>query len=145
MDKILSLYNELNSKGVNFYLWELGEAQAATVELNGQYGVFMDFDNIKNSAEELTLVAHEGGHIVTGSTHYIGSPFEVVEQHENRADKWAIKQLIPKQQFDTVVSDGHTELWDLAEYFGVTEDFMKKAVCWYKYGTLAVDQHMQAK
>ena len=27
----------------------------------------------------------------------------------------------------------------LAEYFGVTEDFRRKAVCWYTYGNLAAE------
>ena len=36
-------------------------------------------------------------------------------------------------------SDGHTEMWDLADYFHVTEDFMRKAVCWYTYGNLATE------
>ena len=30
-------------------------------------------------------------------------------------------------------------LQKIAEYFGVTEDFMRKAVCWYTYGNLATE------
>ena len=28
-----------------------------------------------------------------------------------------------------------------ADYFDVSEDFMKKAVCWYKFGNLDVDSY----
>lgn len=139
MDKVLSLYNDLNSNGVNFYIWDLGEDKAVTIELDGKYSIFMDFDNIHTSAEELVLVAHEGGHITTGATHRLNSPYDLVEKHEHKADKWAVQKLISECALDEAVAKGYTEIWDLAEYFGVTEDFMKKAVCYYTHGNLATE------
>ena len=38
---------------------------------------------------------------------------------------------------DDAVAEGCTELWELAERFGVTEGFMKKAVCLYVHGNVA--------
>lgn len=136
---VVSLYDELNAAGVNFYLWDLGNDKATIIEMNGRYGVFMDFDNIATEAEENVVVAHEGGHAMTGSTHALNSPYDVVEQHENRADKWAITKLIPKIDLDQAVKAGHTEIWDLADLFNVTEPFMRKAAWWYTYGNLAVE------
>jgi len=37
------------------------------------------------------------------------------------------------------VAEGCTELWQLADRFGVTEDFVKKAVCLYVHGNLATE------
>lgn len=139
MEKIISLYNELNRAGVRFYHWNMGEDRAATVELGGQYGVFMDFGNIHSGAEELVVVAHEGGHIATGATHKVNSPFDLVEKHEHKADRWAIEKLIPEEELDEAVAAGCTELWQLAEHFAVTEEFMRKAVCWYVHGTMATE------
>ena len=34
---------------------------------------------------------------------------------------------------------GHTEIWDLADHFGVTEGFMRKVICYYTYGNLATE------
>ena len=137
MDKIIPLYDELNRSGVRFYHWSMDDLAAATIEMDGQYGVFMDFDNIETSAQELVIVAHEGGHISTGATHHLGSPYDLVEKHEYKADKWAIQRLISEEELDQAVADGCTELWQLADHFGVTEPFMKKAVCWYTHGNLA--------
>lgn len=139
MEKIISLYNELNRAGVRFYHWNMGEDRAATVELGGQYGVFMDFGNIHSGAEELVAVAHEGGHIATGATHKVNSPFDLVEKHEHKADRWAIEKLIPEEELDEAVAAGCTEMWQLAEHFAVTEEFMRKAVCWYVHGTMATE------
>lgn len=139
MEKIISLYNELNRAGVRFYHWNMEEDRAATIELGGRYGVFMDFGNIHSSAEELVVVAHEGGHISTGATHKVNSPYDLIEKHEYKADKWAVQKLIPEEELDEAVASGCTELWQLAEHFAVTEEFMRKAVCWYVHGNLAAE------
>ena len=59
------------------------------------------------------------------------------QRHENHADKWAIRALIPVEQLDEAIALGYTELWQLADFFGVTESFMRKAVCLYVHGNLA--------
>ena len=136
---VISLYKEIENMGASFYHWDLSNEQVATIEIGRRYGVFMDFDTIETAAEETVLVAHEGGHISTGSTHQVNSPYEIIKQHENHADKWAIKKLIPKDELDKAVSEGHTEVWDLADYFNVTEEFIRKAVCWYTRGNLSTE------
>ena len=139
MDRLLSLYRKLNSDGVRFYLWPLQEDKAVTMEVGGTYGIFMDFDNIQSSKEETTIVAHEGGHASTGATHKVCSPIDLVEKHEYKAWKWAVKNYITEDELDDAVAIGHTDIYSLAEYFGVTEDFMRKAVCWYTHGNLDTD------
>ena len=141
MNNVLSLYNDLNALGVKFYCWDLDGERAATLEMNGQYGVFMDFSNIRTLAEELVVVAHEGGHICTGATHKVSSPYDLIAKHEYKTNKWAVEKCISEEDIKNAIAKGHTEIWDLAEYFGVTEDFMKMAVCWYKNGNLAVDMY----
>ncbi len=139
MDKLLSLYRELGEAGARFYDWDLQGCKAATIKLGPQYGIFLDLRAIDTRAEELVNLAHEGGHFSTGATHAISSPYDLVEKHEAKAWKWAVNRLIPPEELDRAVSEGHTCLWDLADYFGVTEDFMKKAVCLHTYGNVAAD------
>ena len=139
MEKILTLYDELNSAGVRFYHWDLDDIQACTMEMNGQYGVFMDFGNIHTSAEELVAVAHEGGHVSTGSTHKVSSPYDLVSKHEYKADKWAVQKLISADALDAAVAEGYTDIYSLAEHFNVTVPFMKKAVCLHTHGNLAAN------
>ena len=136
MDRLLVLYQKLNQSGTKFYMWDLKEDKAVTLEVGGAYGIFMDFDNIASSCEEAAVVAHEGGHASTGATHKVCSPFDLVGKHEYKAWKWAVQNYITVEDLDEAVAEGHTELWDLAEYFGVTEEFMRKVVCWYTYGNL---------
>lgn len=139
MENALSLYNELNGAGVRFYHWDLGDECAATVEMGGRYAVFMDFSNIPTAADELVTVAHEGGHVSTGATHKVSSPYDLVAKHEYKADKWAVQRLIPAEALDRAVADGYTDLYALADYFNVTVPFMKKAVCLHTHGNLSAE------
>ena len=136
MDTVLTLYEELNRAGVKCYCWDLGNLPAVLVEMEGQYGLFVDFSNLPTQAEEMVVIAHEAGHVWTGSTHAPASPYDLVAKHEEQADKWAIRRLIPKEELDAAVQAGLKESWELAEHFHVTEDFLKKAVCYYCNGNL---------
>lgn len=139
MEKILTLYDELNRAGVRFYHWDLDEDPACTIEIGGNYGIFMDFHNIHSQAEELVTVAHEGGHVSTGTTHKVSSPYDLIAKHEYKADKWAVRRLISPKALDAAVAEGCADIHSLAEHFCVTESFMKKAVCLYTHGNLSAD------
>ncbi len=139
MENILALYDQLNHAGVRFYHWDLDDGQASTIEMDGNYGIFMDFHNISTQAEELVAVAHEGGHVFTGATHKVSSPYDLIAKHEYKADKWAIQRLITPEALDAAVAEGCTDLHSLAEHFNVTIPFMKKAVCLHTHGNLAAD------
>lgn len=97
----------------------------------------IDQSVMDGDALELVHMAHELGHCETGSFYSIHTAVDCRQRHENKADKWAVKHLIPVEDLDAAVADGHTELWDLAQHFGVTEQFMQKAVCYYVHGNLA--------
>lgn len=138
----MALYQKLNTAGAKFYSWDLQGDKAATVETGGRYGIFMDFSEIENTAEEKAVVAHEGGHFSTGATHKVCSPYDLISKHEHKAWKWAVQNCITEDELDAAVADGYTDIWALAEHFNVPVDFMRMAVCWYTYRNLAVDEYM---
>jgi len=109
LNKALSLYRELHEAGVSCFSWTLGSEKAATIELKGAYALFVDFDNITSAAEEAAVIAHEYGHIATGTTHRVCSPYDLVERHEHRANKWAIEKLLPRDELYALYADGLTQ------------------------------------
>lgn len=109
------------------------------VQTNDGEFVVLDRSLSKGGAASTSHLAHELGHCMTGSFYNAYSPLDIRRKHEYRADKWAVQNLISEVDLDKAVADGNTELWQLAEYFGITEDLMKKAVCYYTYGNLTAD------
>lgn len=106
---------------------------------NGRCYIGIDESVMDGDALERVHMGHELGHCETGSFYSIYTAVDCRQRHENRADKWAIKKLIPVADLDDAVADGCTEIWDLAERFGVTEDFVRKVVCYYVHGNVAAE------
>lgn len=94
---------------------------------------------LESELDEKMKLGHELGHSMTGSFYNESATCDIRRKHENCADKWEIQCFISEEDLDEAIADGYTTIWDLAEYFDVTEDFMRKAVCWYTYGNLATD------
>ena len=44
-----------------------------------------------------------------------------------------------RHNLDDAIALGCTEVWELAERFQVTEDFIRKTVCWYVHGNVAAE------
>lgn len=131
------LYDLAENESVTVATFSLSKREAlSTMDSDGQCYIAIDPHKVASTADEKTKLAHELGHCVTGAFYNVYSPCDSRQRHENRADKWAIKKLIPEDELEEAVSDGYTEIWELADFFNVTEDFMRKAVGWYKFGNL---------
>ena len=106
---------------------------------SGACFVAIDPRRLTGEVDERVKLAHELGHCMTGAFYNCYARLDCRRRQETTADKWAVVQLITAEQLDQAVADGYGTLWELAEYFGVTEAFMQKAVCWYTYGNLAAE------
>lgn len=114
-----------------------------SISIQDSYGDFIliDYSLIGTGLKEKIHLAHEIGHCVKGAFYNAYSSLDVRQKHENRADKWAIEELISREDFHDALEKGYTEIWELAEYFEVTEDFMRKVICWYEHGNLNVNAY----
>ena len=140
MYPVPALYDLANQQNIEVLSYPMAENGSMSVMLEGgRCFVGMDDSVLDGSAQERVHLGHELGHCVTGSFYNRYSPFDLRRRHENRADKWAIRELIPVEALDEAVAQGCCRLCDLAEHFGVTEDFMKKAICLYVHGNLATE------
>lgn len=104
---------------------------------DGQCYIAIDPRRVLNETDERNKLAHEVGHCATGSFYNVHATVDCRQRHENRADKWAIRELIPVDELDEAIAEGDTEFWELAERFGVSEQFIKKAICLYVHGNVA--------
>lgn len=77
---------------------------------------------------KLECFAHELGHCMTGSFYNLYSPFDLRSRHEFRANKWAIKKILPFSALVRAGRSGCRERYEFAEYFGVSEAFIQKAI-----------------
>lgn len=132
MKNLNELYQIAQNENIDVYCLDLLATKSLSMCRNGKSAIAIDPFTLSDSSEEAVLLAHELGHCVTGSFYNLYSDFDIVAKHELRADKWAIKKLIPKDELNDAFAHGIVEPWDLAEYFDVTEEFIRKAVEFYR-------------
>lgn len=137
LQELYSLAAELNI-AVDYFPMRKREA-LAIMDCDGSCAIAIDPHKLQSESDERNKLGHEMGHCCTGAFYNEHSLYDCRQRHENRADKWAIETLIPVEELDDAVAKGCTEIWELAEYFQVSEDFMRKAVCLYTHGNLAQD------
>jgi len=136
----VELYRYAESAGIEVAWFPLWADCSMAIQLeDGSCAVALDPWKMATVPMETVSLAHELGHCDTGSFYNPYAACDIRKRHENRADKWAIQHLISEEDLDQAVADGCEDIPALAEHFGVTEDFMKKAVCWYTHGNLAAD------
>ena len=138
--EIPALYDFARQQNIEVVPFPLPENKSMSVmSLQGDCVIGMDPGIQDGGAQERVHLGHEIGHCVTGSFYNIYAARDCRQRHENRADKWAIGRLVTADALDDAVAEGCCEIWNLAERFGVTEQFMKKAVCYYVHGNVATE------
>ena len=140
MTQLIDLYRAAEKQNIPVYHLPLPRVGSVSImDDQGRCAIGLDLPSRHGETELRVRLAHELGHCVTGSFYNRWSPFDLRQRHEHRADRNAIERLISVEDLDQAVAEGCTELWDLADHFGVDEAFMRKAVCLYTYGNLATE------
>lgn len=124
--KTEQLYMFAEKNNITIIPFALEKTKSSSVNYNNNYYIGLDETAIETQADERVHLAHELGHCMTHSFYYAYSPLDIREKHEYRANKWAIKKIIPKAEFIGLLKSG-MGVWEIAEYYNVTEDFIKKA------------------
>ena len=139
MTELSTLYRraeELNIPVLHFPLPLTGSVSC--MDGTGNCAIGLDLPHRRSRNELRVRLAHELGHCVTGSFYNRCSPWDVRRLHENRADKYAIQELIPVEELDAAIAEG-LDRWELADRFGVDQPFLQKALCLYTHGNLATE------
>lgn len=142
MKPLQELYRYAQQENIAVDLFPLRARQAMSLmDEEGRCYVAIDPRKLTGEADERAKLAHELGHCATGAFYNRYSNYDSRQRQENKADKWAICQVITEEELDEAVAQGRATLWELAEHFGIPESLMKKAVCWYTYGNVAEEMY----
>lgn len=92
--------------------------------------------NITSRTEKGCVLAEELGHYHTSSGNIIDLTDIRNRKQEQRARSWAYERLVPLAAFIDAHRTGIRNRYELADYLGVTEDFLAAAINRYqeKYG-----------
>jgi hypothetical protein len=87
---------------------------------------------IKNSVEKACILAEELGHHFTTGGDILDQNSIVNKKQELKARSWAYEKMIPFSKIEQAQKDGIKNRYELAEYLGITEEFLQNALDRYK-------------
>ncbi|AJO17157.1 ImmA/IrrE family metallo-endopeptidase [Bacillus sp. GM2] len=87
---------------------------------------------LRNQAEKSCILAEELGHHHTTFGDILDQSDLPKKKQELRARWWAYERLVPLNKIVQAQREGITNRFELAEYLGVTEDFLQNALERYK-------------
>lgn len=131
MVSLAQIYDALDAQKAGVYVYGIGFAPAATLEVNGKFAVFFDPARVQTTAALKACLAHECGHCATGATHVTASPWDIIAKHEYKANRWAIEAFLPYDALCRAMAGGCREAWQLAEYFDLPQEFIERALNHY--------------
>ena len=135
------LYQYAEDHSIEVDEYPMQRAKSLSVRLpDGNCSVAIDRSRIGNQCEMVVVIGHELGHCSTMSFYSMSASQLEKKRDENRADKWAIKKLVPKDELENLITHGTTEVLEIADYFNVTPEFAYKAMWYYQNGNLAVER-----
>lgn len=124
------LYGIAERRGHVVVCESLTETPSFSLQTNKR--CYIAIDQRLNVQQEREALAHELGHCEYGGFYNRYSRYDIRAKAERRADKWAFARLVPYGRLMQAVRHGVTEVWDLAELFDVSCEFMQRAIAYYK-------------
>ncbi|MEG0411115.1 MAG: ImmA/IrrE family metallo-endopeptidase [Bacilli bacterium] len=136
-EELLNLAEELNTE-VLYNNSIISKSYVVEFEKD-LYCVNIDKERIASQEDMNVCLAHELGHVQSGTLYYNNATKLYRGSAEYRADYRAAKQLIPIEQLKKCVFNGIIEKYELAEVFEVTEEFIDKVLSIYSNKGLLID------
>ena len=131
MFELATFYNYCKTHDVDVIPYIGAPKPGATFRDRGYYAVFLDFSQIKSLRLLRGICCHELGHAATGALHKVCSPYELWERSEYRANRYMAQHFLTAEDFQEAFDAGYTEPWQLADYFDLPEEDVKKALSYW--------------
>lgn len=83
------------------------------------------------TSKKLAVLAEEIGHYETSSGNILDQNNTSNRKQELAARKWAYEKVLPLSAIETAAKSGCQEVWEIAEYLDIDEDFAREALKYY--------------
>ena len=128
MFELANFYDYCKENAVQVIPFAGAPQPGATIRDGSRYAIFLDFSQIRSTRLLRGVCCHELSHVATGALHRAGSPYEIAERSEYRANRYAAQNFLTESAFRQAFADGYTEPWQLAEYFDLPQQDVEKAL-----------------
>lgn len=87
--------------------------------------------SIETSAKKCCVLAEELSHYEVNVGDILDQDNINSRRQERAARRRAYERMVPLENILFAAQDGHTDVWDMADYLDVDEEFLKEALMYY--------------
>ena len=141
--KINKLYEIADKENIKIYDWYIEDCYGVYLNVDKINAIALNYDEIGTYIDEKIILAEELGHYYCDATYPLECTNEtLINKQEYRAKKWSYTTLVPYNQLKIAINKGITLLWELADYFEVTNEYMQNCLDFYfnKYGNTFLEE-----
>lgn len=131
MFDLANFYQFCENNDVDIIPYLNAPSEGTTIRDEDYYAIFLDITKLRSIKVYNGVCLHEVGHVATGALHKVDSPYETVERSEYRANRWGFENYLRAEEFKEAFAAGYTELWQLADYFDLPEETIRKALSYW--------------
>lgn len=129
---MVDLFKIADDQGIEVVYSSLPKVLSASAQCGESCMVGLDYSLLWGGVAEREHLAHELGHCCSGAFYNLYSPHDIRAKHEARANRWAIRQLVPPRDIVAALEHGCCEAWQMAEYIGVSPELLSNALELYR-------------
>ena len=122
------LYDNLDQQGIEVFHCSTKEV-VAVAEPSGY--LCIDPKKVESTEHEREILIHEEGHFATNTFYQLDSPYTVREHQENIAVRYGFKKYYSVEKLLSLMEEGYTEVWQLAEQLSVREEYVQEMLDYY--------------
>jgi len=135
LDKFEKLESEAFNLKINVKKAKLPETISGLYYYDGDNPPLIALNEcLQTKAEQVCVLVEELGHHYTSSGNLLTDPSidrTIIRKQEYRAKKWAVQKLVTLKNIINAYEKGCSNLFEMAEYLGVTEPFLVQAFACY--------------
>lgn len=113
--------------------YEYLDVQEMAMKNKGLYGdntIWIKKD--LSETEKACIMAEELGHYETSTGDILDQNDQMSKKQEITAHKWAYEKILPIAAIESALFYGCREVWEIADYLNVDEEFLKGALGYYE-------------
>ena len=132
MTGLEKVYSYAKDQRIFVHFGEIGFAKAITVKDGDYFNIAVDRAAASGETGECALLIHELAHIATGSFYFHDTPIVQKRRQEERAFRWSAQFCVPPDKIQSAIKSGITKVYELAEFFDVSEEYLNSCLKYYK-------------
>jgi len=131
MGMLESIENKIYIKNITLQKHNFNNLKAVSIKMDDEYAIFFNPNLCRDIIDLNTCLCHEFYHCETDSFYTFNDSCRSIQKKEFKANYQMALDMCSPELIKSYMKT-HQDLWELSDFLGLTEDFLKEAIRIYR-------------